>query len=83
VELDGKGLAVRVPRHERRATMLILTRRIGETITIGENITVAVLSTNGRQVRIGINAPRDIAVHREEIAEKIKREGDYKSNAAP
>jgi carbon storage regulator len=62
--------------------MLILTRRIGETIKIGDDITVAVLSVKGLQVRIGINAPRDVPVHREEIVEKIKREGDYKSESA-
>jgi carbon storage regulator len=56
--------------------MLILTRRIGETVKIGDNISVVVLGVNGRQVRIGIDAPRDVAVHREEIVEKIKREGD-------
>lgn len=58
--------------------MLILTRRIGETVKIGDNISVVVLGVNGRQVRIGIDAPRDVAVHREEIVEKIKREGDCK-----
>jgi carbon storage regulator len=59
--------------------MLILTRRIGETVKIGDDITVVVLGVNGRQARIGIGAPKNIAVHREEIAEKIKREGNYKS----
>jgi carbon storage regulator len=54
--------------------MLILTRRIGETIKIGADITVVVLSVKGRQVRIGIDAPKDVAVHREEIVERIKRE---------
>jgi carbon storage regulator len=54
--------------------MLILTRRIGETIKIGADITVVVLSVKGRQVRIGIDAPKDVAVHREELIERIKRE---------
>ena len=54
--------------------MLILTRRIGESVKIGDNITVAVLGVKGLQVRIGIDAPRDVPVHREEIVEKIKRE---------
>jgi len=54
--------------------MLILTRRVGETITIGDNVRVTVLSVKGNQVRLGIDAPKDIAVHREEIFERIQRE---------
>lgn len=54
--------------------MLILTRRIGETLKIGDNIDVTVLNVQGGQVRLGINAPRDVAVHREEIYERIKEE---------
>jgi carbon storage regulator len=50
--------------------MLILTRRVGETIRIGEDIEVTVLEVNGRQVRIGVKAPKDVAVDREEIAER-------------
>lgn len=54
--------------------MLILTRRINETLNIGDDVQVTVLGIKGNQVRIGINAPRDTPVHREEIYQRIKRE---------
>lgn len=58
--------------------MLILTRRVGETLMVGDDITVTVLGVKGNQVRIGVNAPRDVAVHREEIYERIKHEQHQK-----
>jgi len=58
----------------RSFTMLILTRRVGETLTIGDAVTVTVLAVRGSQVRLGVAAPKDIAVHREEIFQRIKRE---------
>ncbi|MCD6046142.1 MAG: carbon storage regulator CsrA [Gammaproteobacteria bacterium] len=54
--------------------MLILSRRVGETIIIGDNVTVTVIGIQGNQIRIGVNAPSDISVHREEIYRKIEAE---------
>ncbi len=63
--------------------MLILTRRVGETVMIGNEVTVTVLGVKGNQVRIGVNAPKDVAVHREEIYDRIKREEDHDSRRFP
>ncbi len=62
--------------------MLILTRRVGETLMIGDSVTVTVLGVKGNQVRIGINAPKDVAVHREEIYERIHKDDEGRQPGA-
>ena len=54
--------------------MLILTRRVGETLMVGDDVTITVLGVKGNQVRIGVNAPKEVSVHREEIYQRIQRE---------
>lgn len=59
---------------QKESKMLILTRRVGETLVIGDDVTVTVLGIKGNQVRIGVNAPKNVSVHREEIYMRIKQE---------
>lgn len=58
--------------------MLILTRKIGESLLIGEDISISVLSVRGNQVKIGVDAPKEVTVHREEIYQRLKEEADGK-----
>jgi carbon storage regulator len=74
IALNSGDSALHVPHFSRTDTMLILTRRAGEALRIGDDIEVTVMAVNGTQVRIGIKAPRDIPVDRQEIAERKRRD---------
>ena len=63
--------------------MLILTRRVGESVMIGDEVTITVLGVKGNQVRIGVNAPKDVSVHRQEIYERIRKEQDDEGSGTP
>src|SRR5258708_37073351 len=77
-----QSVVAAVPGKLRSSIRLILTRRVGETVIIGNEVTVTVLGVKGNQFRIGVNAPKDVPVHREEIYERINREDDQDSRSA-
>ncbi|MBF0751510.1 MULTISPECIES: carbon storage regulator CsrA [Pasteurellaceae] len=63
--------------------MLILTRKVGESVLIGDDISITVLSVRGNQVKLGVQAPKEVSVHREEIYQRIKQTQDESSNDSP
>ena len=72
-----------VEKEKKEGAMLILTRRVGETVIIGNEVDVTVLGVKGNQVRLGVKAPKDIAVHREEIYQRICKEKQNGSGRPP
>ena len=74
IEKSARGGAGPASATSRRRDMLILTRRVGESLMIGDEVTVTVLGVKGNQVRLGVNAPKNVSVHREEIYERIQQE---------
>ena len=67
-------------KKDKETVMLILTRRVGETLMVGDEVTVTVLGVKGNQVRIGVNAPKEVTVHREEIYKRIQKEREFNGN---
>jgi carbon storage regulator len=63
--------------------MLILTRRVGESVMIGDEVSITVLGVKGNQVRVGVTAPKEVSVHRQEIYERIRKEHDEKGSGTP
>jgi carbon storage regulator len=81
LEFAGRRSTLRGVTIAEEATVLILTRRIGETVMIGDSITVTVLRVKGNQVRLGVNAPKSVSVQREEIFQRIKRENSESTSS--